>query len=410
MPVNSSSKPYDVFVSYSSSDRLYASRLAAELEDCGYVVWLDSWEVLVGHNIVDEVYKGISGSRFVAVLLSDTACQSEWVKNEFTAGLMSEIEARQVVVLPVKVGDCVIPTPLRNKRYADFTHSWEDGFRELTAAMDMHRLDMRLNPPAVGPQLPNRKPAGFGELDQWREGLLPEIAAAGFVEGQPFKDVLIGLTNGDTIDIEKTRLKPIVDASRVHLRRWGGPPFPYDKYPSTEEVRLQDGLRYFDIRPWPHRSQSFHFWQIDSRLRFLQRTHIDEDFCQNPAGNLYISGTLVRSWTLIDVMYPLLFAKNVLIHETGLESLGVKFVWSGLKERSLLELNPSRGRLPNTYYICQVPEWTCELEITRDTDIAAEALKAALDLFWLFGWEPEPGALDAIRSDLAALASGTLPD
>ena len=405
----SSSKPYDVFVSYSSQDRAVASRLAKELTELGYVVWLDAWEILVGHNIVDEVYKGITGAQFVVVLLSPDSCQSQWVRQEFTTALVSEIEARQVVVLPAKIGNCEIPLPLRNKRYANFTESWEEGFRELATAIDLHQTEIHLNRQSTQLPTPRSSPGRFNELDQWRRTLLPELTSAGFTEGDSFKDALIGPIDGSVLDIDKARLKPIVDASRVWLHRWGGPPFPYDKFPSTEEFRLQDGLRYLDNHPWPYRSQSFHFWQIDPQFHFLQRSHIDEDFCMNGSDEFYISKTLVRLWALIDIVRPLLFTRNLLNHEPGLRSMGVKLLWGGLQDRRLLELDPNRlGFLQD--YRANVSEWSFEIEVNRDSNIVAEARKVALDLFWLFRWEPDGGVSVTLDSDLESLANGIVPN
>ena len=407
MDTRSQSKPYDIFISHSSFDKPKAEQLAKELEAQGYQVWLDTREVLVGHNIVGEVYKGITNSRFMVVLLSKAACESKWVKEEFTSARMTEIEKSQVVILPAKIEDCEVPAPLKGKKYADFTKEWSIGFQELITAVDQHpkRQQNRL-PAQTSASMHN--PPNFSELDQWRKGLLPEIAAASFPQGQPFKDVLIGPINGDVISVEKTRLKPIVDASRVYLRRQGVPPFPYDKYPSTKEVRLQDGLRYVDTPTWPYHSQHFHFWQIDSRFRFLHHTYIDEDIPLSKAGNYQYLGCLARSWILKDITIPLVFAKNILLQETRLNSLGVKLVWGGLKNRKLLEIHPNRmDFFPN--YQCQETEWSFESEITPYIDIPTEAKKAALDLFWLFRWGPQPEDLTLLERDLESFANGTFP-
>ena len=404
-----SSKPYDVFISHSSHDRAVASRLAKELAELGYVVWADAWESLTGHSISDEVYKAIAGARFVVVLLSPNSSNSGWVTHEWTIALAEEVQASQVVVLPAKIGDCIIPAWLADRRYADFTASWEEGFRELTAAMDLHRAETQLRREIAESRATNLSEAEFDELDEWRANLLPSIASVGFREGESFKDVLIGPIDGIALKIDKTRLKSIVDASRVYLHRWGGPPFPYDKYPSTEEIRLDDSLRYVDTRPWPYRDQSFHFWQIDGQFHFLHRTHIDEDFCRDESGELSISRKMVRAWALIDLVRPLLFAQGLLIHELGLRKLGVKFVWGGLQDRELLELAPNRVGYFGSYQ-AKVPTWSYEIEVSRDSDIAKEARRVALNLFWLFGFDPDDIAMGVLDSDLVSLSRGSFPD
>ena len=43
-----------------AQDQPVAKRLATDLSERGFVVWLDTWELLPGHNIFDEMYKGIT--------------------------------------------------------------------------------------------------------------------------------------------------------------------------------------------------------------------------------------------------------------------------------------------------------------------------------------------------------------
>ena len=136
MPFNDD-MPYDAFISHSSQDGEVALRLAGELEREGFVVWLDKREVLVGHNIVQEVDLGISQSRFLIVLLSRLSTESEWVRKEWTAAYVTEIESKDVVVLPVLVEPCSIPASLKTKRYADLTN-WDSGIRDILDAMKGH--------------------------------------------------------------------------------------------------------------------------------------------------------------------------------------------------------------------------------------------------------------------------------
>lgn len=136
MPINDD-MPYDAFISYSSQDGEVAERLADELDQEGFIVWLDKREVLVGHNIVEKVDLGISESRFMILLLSRLSTESEWVKREWTAAYVTEIESKDVVILPVLVEPCSIPASLKSKRYADLTN-WNAGIRDILDAIRGH--------------------------------------------------------------------------------------------------------------------------------------------------------------------------------------------------------------------------------------------------------------------------------
>ena len=105
-------KLFDAFISYSSHDSNVATRLEEDLRQEGFEVWLDKREVLVGHNIVDRVSLGLSDSRFVILLLSSSSVPSEWVKSEWTAAYVTEMESKNFVILPALVEPCSIPTVL----------------------------------------------------------------------------------------------------------------------------------------------------------------------------------------------------------------------------------------------------------------------------------------------------------
>ena len=399
--MSSQTKKYHAFISHSSHDKEVAEKLARDLEAGGYTVWFDSWEILVGHNIVHEVYRGITQSQFMVVLLSKASVQSTWVIEEFTSARTSEIEEQEVVILPAIIDDCEIPPSLKGKRYADFAKDWDFGLEEITRAIDGHRKG-ETNRPIVRLTETAGSAATLNDLDDWRTDLLPEMIQAGFVEGQAFKDVLIGPIDGNRYEIDKPSLKPLLDDSRVRLADWGGLDFPFQKFLNTQEIYLQTGLRYVDPQLVLYGPETFHFWQIDSHLNFLQRSPIGEDFIQVGPNDPPLFGTLLRSWTLADIVCPLIFAKNIIGKIPELDRIGVKFIWSGLKGRNLITLPSNRFGLTSNYQ-CQVPEWINECDVTSRTNISEEALQAAKELFWLFGWVPNSGTLE---KDLEIMASG----
>ena len=217
---------------------------------------------------------------------------------------------------------------------------------------------------------------------------------AGFAKGQSFKDVLIGPIDGRSFGVDKPFLRPLVDGCRVQLANWGGLPFPFQKSHDTQEVYLQTGLRYIDPKLLLYEPETFHFWQIDSNLNFVQRSPFGEDFIQVGPNDPSLSSTLVRSWTLADIVCPLIFAKNTWQNPRTYQVHLVR------TNRNLITLPPNPFRLRNNFQ-CQVSDWIHEAEVTSDTDNADEALKAATELFWLFGWVPETGTLDQALETMA---------
>ena len=103
--------------------------LAAQLVRHQARVWVDRWELNVGDSIVERVQSAIQEASALIVVLSKASVQSQWCKKELSAGLVRELEERRVVVLPVLVEDCDIPIFLRDKLYADFRTSFDEGLK-----------------------------------------------------------------------------------------------------------------------------------------------------------------------------------------------------------------------------------------------------------------------------------------
>ena len=69
------------------------------------------------------------------VLFSKDSVLKPWVTREMNAGFMQELKNKKVFVLPALLEDCDIPPLFSDKRYADFTKSFEFGINELTDAL-----------------------------------------------------------------------------------------------------------------------------------------------------------------------------------------------------------------------------------------------------------------------------------
>lgn len=53
------------------------------------------------------------------------------MKKELSGAIVQEIERRKVTVLPVRLDDAPMPFTIREKLYADFSHSYEEGLEKL---------------------------------------------------------------------------------------------------------------------------------------------------------------------------------------------------------------------------------------------------------------------------------------
>ncbi|MBM4442321.1 MAG: toll/interleukin-1 receptor domain-containing protein [Candidatus Rokubacteria bacterium] len=394
-------KAYDAFISYASADQSLAIWLAAELRRHGYIVWLDKDEILIGHSILDEVYRGVVQSRFLIVLLTRHSAASRWVAEELSAARVSEIEGASVVVLPAKCEENIdLPAALRTKRYADLSKSRDAGLQELMRAMDLHMSGVTAGAPPP-------PPVSHARLREWLAQHESEPVEMGYDHARGgYKDVVVGPSDQEEIRIEKHELSPLLQRTRVRFRRWGGAPFPYDSS-GSEVMNIRDGIRLVDTRVWPYSTWNFSYWRFSEALRLFHRSGLLEDGSINERQEAIFKGALAVVWTVKDVCAALLFAANMLREIPALRSLLVIHRLGGMRGRKLVERGFLRFPLIGDY-VCETADVIEESSVvTRASDLEAEAIRVLSEIFWLFNWQqfrPE-----VIRDDVKAFLAGEFP-
>lgn len=93
----------DVFLSYSRKNAKAVQRIAADMEDQGISVWLDSIELTVGERFHRSIERGIEECRFFCIILSDASMASYYVREiEFEqAFARMVVERRESFILPI---------------------------------------------------------------------------------------------------------------------------------------------------------------------------------------------------------------------------------------------------------------------------------------------------------------------
>ena len=77
---------YDVFISYASEDREAVARpLVQRLKEAGLRVWFDEDEIQIGESLRKAIDAGLSSSRFVVVIASETFFAKHWGQDEYGA-------------------------------------------------------------------------------------------------------------------------------------------------------------------------------------------------------------------------------------------------------------------------------------------------------------------------------------
>lgn len=124
-----------LFISHASEDKPFVRKLADDLLNRGILVWFDEWEIKVGESIVQKINDGIEESSFMAVVFSKTSILKPWVKQEINAGFMKGMQEKGIYLLPILLEKCKLPPLITDKKYADFTKSYDSGLAELLASL-----------------------------------------------------------------------------------------------------------------------------------------------------------------------------------------------------------------------------------------------------------------------------------
>lgn len=124
-----------VFISYSMHDKKFVEKLSKDLQHDDVLIWRADNELPVGENISEKIKEAISKTDYFIVVLSKQSVSSKWVNFEISATLITEITKQQIIILPILIEDCEIPFSLRDRLYADFRHSFQEGYNKLIYAL-----------------------------------------------------------------------------------------------------------------------------------------------------------------------------------------------------------------------------------------------------------------------------------
>jgi|ERR1051325_68406 hypothetical protein len=133
------SKQPAVFISYASADKEMARRLAYDLKSAGVNTWFDEFELKAGDPLLHTIRIGIEQSDFLLVLVSINSVGSKWVDGEVREALDKNINTGAPAIIPIRIDDAEPPLFLRSIKYVDLRSNYEEGLRQLLAALESDR-------------------------------------------------------------------------------------------------------------------------------------------------------------------------------------------------------------------------------------------------------------------------------
>ena len=103
---------WDFFVSYTQSDQAWAEWIAWNLEQAGYRVLIQAWDMVPGTNWIHRLDEGIRRARRTIAVASEAYLQSDWTRLEALGALQHDPLSRDRRLLVVRIDECRLEGPL----------------------------------------------------------------------------------------------------------------------------------------------------------------------------------------------------------------------------------------------------------------------------------------------------------
>jgi hypothetical protein len=94
---------HSLFISYSESDREFASKLHDDLQRVGVRCWFAPHDMASGQKIHDQIDRAIQVQDRLLLILSEASMSSEWVKTELANARAKEREQKRQVLFPIRL-------------------------------------------------------------------------------------------------------------------------------------------------------------------------------------------------------------------------------------------------------------------------------------------------------------------
>lgn len=417
-----SQKPVRLFLSYSFNDRRLVTQLMSHLGVLKQQGVISDWReraVTMGAQWKNELDVHLEEADIILIFLSADFLASDYAQGvEMKRALERQLEgkARVIPILLRPVFWKGTPfarlqmLPSHDKpvtSYSDQDEAWANISQEINRLAQAARTT-----PSASWKRENAR--GGAASFHYLESIFNELPQVAEAEGYPpdmaIKDVAIGPEDSVPIDFPPTKLASLIQECSVELRGGRGAKYPSDWYSDkAERTIIRNGIRLVNTNATLPITKSFNLWEMRSSCHFIQRQGMEEDHIAiSLPGAPSNKGLLFVEWALIDIVRPLLFARNLLNHLEYQGRMAIKYRWEGLQARSLYIVNPHRMGFVLTSDISRLPAWTFDLVIARDSDLYDAAYEAAQNLFWQFGWEKAMSS--AVPADIRTLLEGKLPD
>jgi hypothetical protein len=152
----------DFFISYNKADRDWAEWIAWVLEEAGYSVVIQAWDIRPGKNFVIEMQRAICDAARTIPVLSLNYIDAEFTQPEWAATFVQDPTGKNAKLVPVIVRKCDPPGLLKSIIHINLSNllKRDDARRELLDGIRRGRVKP-LHEPDFSPTTTRRPPEIF---------------------------------------------------------------------------------------------------------------------------------------------------------------------------------------------------------------------------------------------------------
>jgi len=247
-------QPY-IFVSHSSKDRKFTTRLAERLHEAGFRCWIDVEDIPDGSTWMREIEQAVKDCGAMIVVMSKDGRESEWVERE----TLKAMELRKPLYI-ARIDDAPLPLHLINRQYTDFRARPEAAIKKLIAALKkapQPQADLR-QPKKLSPE-PNRLnffkyveqlPDGIESariariLFAWAQNNVDSLTFSGRSEPAFHANLWVGPGGVTVFSVRAYPKQPAVEVPLQYLMNFP----PYDRLETR--LRILTTLNQFVVQPF----------------------------------------------------------------------------------------------------------------------------------------------------------------
>ncbi|MCL4299791.1 MAG: TIR domain-containing protein [Anaerolineae bacterium] len=117
---------FDAYLSFSSLDRPWVTKLKADLEKYGLSIWLDNDELQPGDDWAKKIELAVANSKATVVVVSPDSMQSKFVNRDIEQVMALLKQDQSIKIIPVLFREAEIPPQLARFLWVDFRNTEND--------------------------------------------------------------------------------------------------------------------------------------------------------------------------------------------------------------------------------------------------------------------------------------------